>query len=210
MRDNDPSVSAHLQSRQGVNPRSLVWITAKNRATGVAESLGFWNGDDTVDVAVISGTTGLPVTRTYHGWGALLSIDPVPLVSDLSIRTIQIGLSPISEEVRLAIRQYDARLAPIEVHRGFLGPDNQILIANPRPRFVGWVNGAPIDTPAAKGEGKVALSVVSHTRALTKINPAKRSDETQKLRGNDRFRKYSDVAGQWTFFWGEHNKVNGN
>lgn len=209
MRDNDPAVSAHLQSRQGVIPRSFVWITAKNRSTGAPESLGFWNGDDTVDVTVVSGVTGLPVTRIYHGWGELLAIDAIPLVSDLTIRTIQIALSPISEAVRLAFRQYDARLAPVEIHRGFLNLDTRNLIANPRPRFIGWVNASPIETPAAGGEGKLSASIVSHTRALTKINPAKRSDETQKLRNNDRFRRYADVAGQWTFFWGEHNKVDG-
>lgn len=203
MRDNDPAVAAHLRSRKGVIPRSLVWITAENRSTGVLESLGVWNGEDTVSITVISGKTGFAETRTYHGWGSLLAIDAIPLISDLTIRTIRISLSPISEAVRKAIREYDARLAPVEIHRGLLDLDTHNLIAQPRPRFVGEVNGAPIETPAAGGEGAVSLSVVSHTRALTKTNAAKKSDETQKLRGGDRFRRYSDIAGQVEFWWGE-------
>jgi hypothetical protein len=81
------------------------------------------------------------------------------------------------------------------------------LVAAPVPRFDGQVNGAPIDTPAVGGEGGVKLSVVSHTRVLTRTNAAKKSDETQKLRSGDRFRRYSAVAGQWDYWWGEAKAV---
>lgn len=53
------------------------------------------------------------------------------------------------------------------------------------------------------GEGGVELAVVSHTRMLTRTNPAKRSDESQKLRQGDRLRRYSGVAGEIEFFWME-------
>jgi len=142
--------------------------------------------------------------RVSHGSILSGNLAPARVTSRWkSTRTIKISLSPISEAVRKAIREYDARLAPVEIHRGLLDLDTRNLIAPPRPRFVGEVNGAPIETPAAGGEGSVSLSVVSHTRALTKTNAAKKSDETQKLRGGDRFRRYSDVAGQIEFWWGE-------
>jgi hypothetical protein len=41
------------------------------------------------------------------------------------------------------------------------------------------------------------------TRELTRTNPAKRSDETQRLRSGDRFRRYSGTAYQWPIWWGE-------
>lgn len=165
--------------------------------------MGLWNGEDTVEVTVVQAESGLPVTRTYHAAGSLLGIDPIPAVSDLSVRTIQIELSQINAAVQQAIRGYDARLAKLEVHRGLYSLDTRLLVAPPVPLFDGQVNGAPINTPAAGEEGGISLAVVSHTRVLTRTNPAKRSDETQKLRSGDRFRRYSGVANQWDFFWGE-------
>ncbi|QRY68203.1 hypothetical protein JVX98_07915 [Ensifer sp. PDNC004] len=200
----DGATSAYVQARQGVIPRSFVWITAKNRATGAPESIGFWNGEDTVDVTVMSGETGLPVTRTYHAWGSLLSVGQIKRSPEVAIRTVQIALSQVSAAVQQAFRGYNTRLAPIEIHRGFLDRESHQLIAPPVIQHFGFINKAPIKTPAKGGEGGVAVEVVSHARVLTRTNPAKRSDESQKRRGGDRFRRYSGVAGQWEFWWGEH------
>jgi hypothetical protein len=203
MRSVDPATAAAIQSRRGHIPRYFVWIVAKNRTNGAQETMGLWNGEDTVEVTVIQAESGLPVTRTYNAAGSLLGLDPIPAVSDLSVRTIQISLSQINAAVQQAIRGYDARLAKLEVHRGLLSLDTRLLVAPPVPLFDGQVNGAPINTPAAGEEGGISLAVVSHTRVLTRTNPAKRSDETQKLRSGDRLRRYSGVANQWDFFWGE-------
>lgn len=199
----DTITSDYVQTRRGVIPRDFVWISAKNRETGVVESAGFWNGLDTVDVTVISGTTGEEVTRTYTAWGSLLKIDQIQRTPDISIRTIKLSLSQISPAVQQVFRGYDTRLAPIEIHRGFLNLDTRLILAPPTSRFVGWINKAPIMTPPVGGEGAVTVDAVSHARMLTRTNPAKRSDESQKRRGGDRFRRYSSVADQWDFWWGE-------
>ncbi|KQV31152.1 hypothetical protein [Rhizobium sp. Root1204] len=199
----DATTSAYVQARKGVIPRNFVWISAKNRETGAVESAGFWNGLDTVDVTVISGTTGEEVTRTYTAWGSLLKIDPIQRSPEITIRTIKLTLSQISPAVQQLFRGYDTRLAPIEIHRGFLDLDSHLIIAPPVIRFIGWINKAPIMTPIVKGEGSVTVDVVSHSRMLTRTNTAKRSDESQKLRSGDRFRRYSSVADQWDFWWGE-------
>lgn len=199
----DGTTSTYVQSRKGVIPRNFVWITAKNISTGATESIGFWNGFDTETVSVISGKTGLPEERTYHAFGSLLSIDRIQRSPELNIRTIRLSLSQVSPAVQQAFRGYDTRLAPIEIHRGFLDLDTRKLIASPVVRFVGWINKAPITTPAVGGEGSVSVQVVSHTRMLTRINPAKRSDESQKKRSGDRLRRYAGTANQWEFWWGE-------
>ncbi|MEO9612640.1 MAG: hypothetical protein ABJG86_09695 [Nitratireductor sp.] len=203
MRDADPAIVSHLQSRAGVVPRSFLWMVGKNRATGEPEAAGFWSDLDAITVTVIDGLTGTPVSRDYVGSGTLISVDPVPLVSDLTVRHIRIRLSQVSAEVAQAIRGYDPRLAHVEIHLGLFDPATRTLIAPPVPQFVGQVNGAPIRTPAVGQEGDITLVVASQTRELTRTNPAKRSDETQRRRGGDRFRRYKDVAGQWEFFWGE-------
>lgn len=203
VRITDGATATYLQARQGSIPRNFVWIIAKNIATGLPEEIGFWDGIDTVDVAVVSGATGLLVTRTYHAWGSLLKIENIQRSPEIAVRNIKIGLSSISPEVRQAFRGYNTRLAPIEIHRGFLDLDSRVLIAPPVVRFVGWINKAPIKTPAVGGEGGVEVTVVSHARMLTRTNPGKRSDETQKLRSGDRFRRYANVAAEWEFWWGE-------
>lgn len=76
-------------------------------------------------------------------------------------------------------------------------------VANPRSRLVGQVNGAPEMTAAIGGQSVRTIKVVSHTRELTRTNSAKRSDETYRLRGGDRFGQYSGTAGQWELWWGE-------
>ncbi|PYE89573.1 hypothetical protein [Phyllobacterium leguminum] len=207
MRSVDIATAAAYQSRRAHIPRYFVWIEAKNRSTGGLEMMGLWNGEDTVTVTVVDPGTGLPSTRVYHAGGSLLNIDPIPAVSDLSVRTIQIGLSQINAAVQQAIRGYDVRLAKVQIHRGLLDLETRLLVGNPLSLWDGQVNGAPVDTPAVGEEGGIALSVVSHTRMLTRTNPAKRSDETQKLRGGDRARRYSGVAGEWAFWWGEEKKT---
>ena len=199
----DTTTADYLLARQGVIPRDFVWITAKNLVTGLPESAGFWNGLDTVDVTVISGTTGEEVTRTYAAWGSLLKIDPIQRSPEINIRTIKLALSQISPAVQAIFRGYDTRLAPVEIHRGFMDLETHQPIAPPTVRFVGWINKAPINTPAVGGEGGISVDVVSHARMLTRTNSAKRSDESQKRRDGDRFRRYSSVADQWDFWWGE-------
>ncbi|MBB3977363.1 hypothetical protein GGQ64_002569 [Rhizobium azooxidifex] len=49
----------------------------------------------------------------------------------------------------------------------------------------------------------IQLDCVSHSRMLTRTNPAKKSHEAQKLRSGDKFRQYNTVAGQWQYWWGE-------
>jgi len=202
-RSEDPNTHNYLHSRQGVIPRAFVWVTGKNRSTGSTETLGLWGGLDTVDVTVISGVTQLPVQRTYHAAGALLGVGTITRTPELEVRTLPVSLSQISEAVQLLVRGYDVRHAPIEIHEGYLDRESRLLIAPPIIDFVGWINGAPINTPAAGGKGSIVLDCVSHSRMLTRTNPAKKSHETQKRRSNDQFRKYNSVANQWQYWWGE-------
>lgn len=202
MRTIDTPTLTALQSGSLVL-RDFVWIVGKNRSTGVDESIGISNDSHDMSVQVIDGISGSVVTRTYIGGGALpLSISPIPLVSDLTIRSVRITLSQISSAIDTAIRQYDPRFAHVEIHRGLFDPATRALIAPPYPHFVGQMNGAPITTPAVGGEGSVEVTVVSHSRELTRTNAAKKSDETQRRRGGDRFRRYSDVAKEWNIPWG--------
>lgn len=209
MKDYDPAIVAYLLERKALVKYNLFWITAKHRDTGSLAEFGMWDGPDNQNIAVLSPITGTEIVRPYTSFGAMLAMDNIPLVSDLTIRNIKVSLSHLNLEVQEAFRQYDPRLAPVEIHRIYLDQDTMLPLAAAQPRFVGYVNEAPIERPAVGGEGSMAVTCVSHTRQLTKTNPGKRSDETQKRRSGDRFRKYSTIAGDVSYWWGE-KKGNSN
>ncbi|MBB3234445.1 hypothetical protein [Phyllobacterium endophyticum] len=203
MKNLDTATRDYLRGRKAFIRHNLFWITAKNRETGAEESMGFWDGYDNLNIAVLSSITGTVINRDYFAFGSLLGVSPIPLVSDLTIRNVTVSLSHLSPEVQVAFRLYDPRLAPVEIHRVLLHEDTMLPVGPAHPRFIGYVNEAPIERPAVGGEGGISVTCVSHTRQLTKTNPGKRSDETQKLRGGDRFRRYSTIAGDVSFWWGE-------
>lgn len=199
----DIATQGAIRARGALVPRNFVVFTTKNRSTGEAVTRGLWDDVETVTVNIVSGETGDVVSRTFMGDGAILSMDPIPMRVGLEVRTIQMVLSPLNPTVQAILRTDDPRGAKVEIYRGLFDPATMLLVANPRIRFLGKINGAPIETPAIGGEPRATLKIVSHTRELTRTNPAKKGDETQRLRSGDRFRRYTGVAGQWPVWWGE-------
>ena len=60
-----------------------------------------------------------------------------------------------------------------------------------------------MDDAAAGGEGGLSLDLMSSAIDLTKTNPAMESDEQQKRRSGDRFRRFGDTAAQVETWWGQ-------
>lgn len=210
MRTLDVDTQTAIRNRNAIAIRNLVLIDAKDDDNDLVR-FGFTDYGENITINIIDGRTQQIVSRDYFGdYGPLLGIDPIPLRIGLEIPTIQIGLSQLHNEVQDMVRNHIIRNVQIQVHRIYLDPASMQPVANPRCRFLGLVNGAPIDTPAAGGDGSVTIRAVSHTRELTRTNPAKRSDESQKLRDGDRFRQYGSVAGEWEIFWGEEKEKESN
>lgn len=208
MRSVGANTVNYLNGRAGLITRYFVWLIAKDRTTGADQSAGFWNGPYPVSVTVVSGQTGVPETRDYVGAGSLISVDDINLVSDMTIQTLRVKLTQTNSSVNNAIRGYDARNGKIEVHYGLLDKSTRLLVDTPYPHFVGTVNKVALTRGKAGSSGGVGLECVSRNRELTIINPAKKSDETQKLRtiiggGPDRLRKYINVTDEWSIWWGE-------
>lgn len=194
---------------KGIIPRDFFWITVKHLETGDPAPFGFWTGDDTLSVDVMNANSGEIETRVYVG-DVGLKIGDIPRVSDLTIQTIEVELSAIAPAVQSVIRGYDARLAKVEVHAGWLDTVSRGIVDLPEIDFLGEVNGAPIETGAAGGESKVTLNIVSDgISMLTRTNPSKRSYEGQKRRGGDEFGLHSNAVKAWRIFWGE-NEVGGD
>ena len=197
MRDYDAFTLARLQANEDTVAKLLVWISGRNRETGEIESLGLWDGDDD-QVINIDGTP-----RTYNAGGSLISVAPIQTETGTDVRMQSISLSPINDAVIQAIRVYEPRLAPIEIHRALLDPQSGAVIGDAHPVFKGWVDEVSITTPAAGGEGSCDVRCASSARAGTRTLGLKWSDESLKRRGT-RIARYADISGaeRPEEFWG--------
>lgn len=201
MRSYDVAFQAALTGAldTGVRPAWFLWVIAKDRSTGADEPVGLWSGDEPVSVTVAL-PDGSTASRAYFGQVGM-AVDSIPLGVGLEDRPVTVTLSQIADPVQDMLRVLDARHAYCELHAGLF--DGGALVSAPQLEFVGIVDEAPINTPAAGGEGSVALSIRDEMLTqLSAINPAKSSDAHQRRRqAGDTFSVYSGVIGDRELQW---------
>jgi len=195
MRSYSPTTAAYFASRAAFLGHVLVWLSARNRSTGAAETIGFWTGADHMEFT-IGGQT-----RTYYGAGSMLTMEPIRQQSGIKVRTQRITFSQVSAEVLQALRVYDPRHAPVEVHRALFDPLTEALIDAPHVILRGYIDKVKLTTPAKNSAGNVTVEIASEARVLTKALHRYRSDATLRARSpNDTFRQYAsqtDVETSW-------------
>lgn len=193
---------ALLKARDnGIAPRKFVYITAKRIDNGLPESLGFWSGDEVIDISVISPITGLAEGRTYHG-AQNLEVSSFKNTSNLTTQSIDISLTQISPTAQSLLRGHDLRLAKVEVHEIVF--EGMRSVSMPECIFLGEVDQAPLTTPSVDGDGEISISCVSDAISMLSIpNPLKSSYEGQKVRNNtDEFGLYASTIANWNIAWG--------
>lgn len=193
MQNKSPAYMAALENavERGLVVRKLVYFTAKRRDNGAPVTRGFWNGEDTLDFAVLNGFSGFQETRTYIGDGSLLDVSELIYVSDLTMQRASITLSQIAVASQQMVREYDMRLAKVEVHEYLLDPDTRLPVSIELPDFLGEVQKAPLKTPAAKSAGSIDIECVSDAFSmLTRSNPRKASYEGHKAARGDEWGLY--------------------
>lgn len=168
------------------------------------EPFAFWTEHDTETATVPNPWTGSSQSYDFVGGGAILDLGETPRTSDLSIRRKSITLSAIHAAVLDMWTGHDMRLAQVAVFQAIYDPSNRAFV-EALLEFVGELNGAPKEVPAAGGEGGIKFDFVSDTRQLTRTNPAKRSDAHQRSRSGDGFHKYIGVAGDWVIPFGQES-----
>lgn len=205
MRILAPEISASLNTRQGVKPRVLWWVEARNRTTGQKETVGFWNGDDHQSF-VINGQS-----RLYYGAGNVLGYGDATFEAALNIRSFAVTTAYLTPEIELALRGYDTRFARTDVHLALFDTATNNLVAPPVRVFKGWINKVKLKTPKVNETGSATVELVGHTRLLTKRLASKRSDQNQRLRNGDDF-FFNDVSmtGTVTTAWGEKAVAGGS
>lgn len=191
-----------------VSLRNLIWITVKDRATGAKASTGFWDDVGTVSLQVYDAFTGGVAVRTFFGAGSLLQVDDIVNSAELAVQELTIRLSGIDEQVSIAVRGYDTRLAPIQVYRLIQSPSSGQPYAPARPRFVGVVDNAKIIDPRRGSTGGITLTCVNQMRELSRANPDMTSDESQKERAtvqgydSDKLYEFANAVTKWQIAWG--------
>ncbi len=201
MRFTDAPTQVALENR-AVKVRDFIWFVVRDRDTGEDVEAGYWSDVGTVDMQVIDPRTQLVQTRQFEGAGSLISIGPIPLVSNLSVQSVSVELSQVSDANAL-IRTYDARQGRVEIFRGLFELESLVQIAPAYNRFSGFIDDPEIVTPVENEDGKIELNCVSHTQELNRFNPATRSDVYQRLRDpNDSFRRHAATVGTWEIKWG--------
>lgn len=202
MRDITPETYEALQARRLV-ARDFIWFVVKDRDSGAAVTDGYWSDVGEVSAQVIDPNSGGVVTRTFHGALGLIQISDIPLVSNITVQTVQVKLSQISERINDLIRGYECKQGHVQIWRGLFDPDTRLLVSPATPRFVGFIDNIDVNTPAENEDGGVILTCVSHTQEMTRYNPDTRSDSSQRLRAaNDNFFQDTTVVGGWQHFWG--------
>ena len=209
MKSLDVSFLAALgQARErGLVPAQLLWLRARDRATGAPAEFGFWTRDETLQAEVISAETGMPVLRTFVG-GVNLKLGEIVHTSDLTIPSVVVTMSQIADAAQIMLRGADCRLATVEIYDALLevagaGYDGGGLVAAPRPSFLGLVDEAPLVTPAAGGEGSISLTLRSEAIAmLARVNPRRSSAQGQAIRSGDQWGRYASTVATWSLKWG--------
>lgn len=198
MRDLPTAVAAHLAARKGLLVHALIWLSARDRSTGAAETLGLWTGADHQDI-VVGG-----VARRYYGVGAVLALDPFVSQALGHEQTWSMQVSSLHAQVIEAIRIYDARLAPVEVHSWYFDPLTHNPLADPIREFRGTVMEVDLPTPPVGGEAVATISCVSDAWRLTRGLTLRRSDAALQARApGDGFRRHNALSGAVQVAWGE-------
>lgn len=205
MRALPPEITALINKREGISIRILFWIAGRNRSTGEIETIGIWNGLDTKQFAVNG------QTRTYIGGGGFITMGDLKQEQGLNIQKLVANANPISPEFQDALREYNPRMARVEVHLAVADPETNNLVADPYRIFKGWIDTVSIKTPEKNDVGTATINMVSNARILTRKAAIKRSDENQRARlATDKFFQAVSISGSVQTPWGSKGTPNRN
>jgi len=195
------------RKKSSTDSRDFLWISARNRSTGLRESVGFCSDEASLVAQVREPATNNPVTRAFYGAGGLISISEIVATLSITVQTVTITMSQIDSLVAQAFRLYDAKLAPVEIYIGMLDLHTKQLVDPAECRFYGFINDIEVTEPEEGSEGQVVITATSHTQEMIRSNPETRSHESQQIwHPGDDFYKDCATVGTWVHFWG---KING-
>lgn len=203
MKQTTPEIKAALKAGT-LSIRDFIWLEAVRISDGATIEWGAWSDVGNFSAPVIDAYTQETVTRAFEGAGGLIETSPISLVSGLAVQTVEVKMSQVNPDVEAIVRGYSVRRSPIQIYRGFFNPGTYQMIAPAVPRFAGFIDDAPINTPPEGQEGAISFMCVSRSQDLTRRSTSKRSDADQRRRDpNDGFFSHASSVGTWTIKWNE-------
>lgn len=168
----------------------------------------YWTGEDNITINLVPAGADTPVSHNLVGGGMLRDVPQIVDAIGVSARSVTFGLdhiSTVSGSPMDMVFGNNVRTARVELHRAVFSAETYGLVSTPFLVFSGRVDGIEVDDAAAGGEGGLRLTAVQAAIDLTRTNSAMKSDAQQQLRGGDRYRRYSAIAGQIQIarFWGQ-------
>lgn len=177
---------------------ALVWIVARDRSDQSPAPVGIWTGADSRSITI----GGTP--RVYHGAGALLGLSDLVAAADFKVSEWSFQVSSLHDQVIEAIRLYDSRLAPVEVHLWQWDGETHQPLGDPVREFRGTIMDVDLPMPEEGGTATATVNCVSDSWRLTRGLTLTRSHAAQQARHpGDGFRKYNDISGAVQTVWGE-------
>lgn len=184
--------------------RDLLTVKGKTLG-GSAVTFAYWTGEDDAAISVVPAGGDTPESRGFVG-GTLLDVPAIVDAIGLEARSVTFGLEHISASIGSPMDMTfgnNIRVARVELHRALFDPATWNLAAEPVLLLAGRVDGAEVNDAATDSEGGLSIDVVGSAIDLTRTNPAMESDEQQRRRSGDRFRRYGDTAAQVETWWGQ-------
>lgn len=203
MRDLSPATIAALQSDRIIH-RHFIWFKATNRTTGDLETVGVGTEAVAMTVPVIRPDTGAVVDRVYQPNAGLIRMPPIPTSLKLEERRIRLEFSRLSPAIINAVKVYQVKGQPIEIHRGLFDPDTMNLVDPCHCRFDGFVKSARIKKAKVGDDGVVYLEITDHSASL-RPNPIKISKAF--FLGRDGDRGGDHIGADPNLSWGEKDIV---
>lgn len=207
MRPVDPECQAAREARIPLMEIPILWVSGKDRNTGAIQSLGLWGGDDDERIVVEDLFVGARVSRYFYGRGAVLSLGPIRHERGLTIRPVQVRLSPLADAAQQAFLAYEPRGAEAQVWKRTYDARTGKPIGYPERAVKGYINTAPIVRPEPGGEATLTAEIVSTARMLTVTSALVKSNARQLARApGDDFRKYKTTMAQIEVPFGTESK----
>lgn len=165
-----------------------------------------WSGAENVTASVVDPLNGDTRTKTWIGAGNLVGLGPIIRSEGLTISTLSIELSGVSDRIRDLENAHIVKYGTVIIYRGYIEPNTGKEVAAARPRFLGKI--ASIEH-AIGGEGSQSIVEVTCNNSindLTRSNSTTRSNALQTKRsGGDTFHKFTVAIAKRELFWGRSN-----
>ena len=160
---------AALQARRLI-ARDFIRFVVRDRDTGDPVEDAYWSDIYAVTADVVDPDSGATVSHDFAPGGGLISISDIPLVSNLTVQTVQIKLAQVSGQVNNLLRGYDCKQGDVYVWRGLFDLESRSLVAPAFPRFRGTIDQAPVTTPKQSDlSGDVTLTCTANTQRIDAV-----------------------------------------